>query len=50
MNLQTAHDLSRARQEMRKRRGRITTIKTTEKARRLAQGADQSTQADPPQA
>jgi plasmid maintenance system antidote protein VapI len=39
MNLQTAHDLSRARQEMRKRTGGITTI-TTAKARRRAQGAD----------
>ena len=39
MNLQTAHDLSRARQEMRKRPGGITTI-TTAKARRRAQGAD----------
>ena len=39
MNLQTAHDLARARQEMRKRPGGITTI-TTAKARRRAQGAD----------
>ena len=40
MNLQTAHDLSRARQEMRKRPGGIIGIKTTAKARRRAQGAD----------
>jgi antitoxin HigA-1 len=44
MNLQTAHDLSRARQEtrqdMRKRPGRIARIKTPAKARRRAQGAD----------
>lgn len=39
MNLQTAHDLSRARQEMRKRPGGITTI-TTAKARRRAPAAD----------
>src|ERR1700676_1886799 len=29
MNLQTAHDLARARQEMRKHPGGITTIRTT---------------------
>jgi len=48
MNLQTAHDLSRVRQEMhkdmrkdlRKRPGRIARIKTPAKARRGAQGAD----------
>ncbi len=52
MNLQTAHDLSRARQEMRKdlrkdmrkdihkRPGGIPRIKTPAKARRRAQGAD----------
>ena len=44
MNLQTAHDLSRARQEMRqdmrKRPGRIARIKTPAKARRRAQGAN----------
>jgi len=40
MNLQTAHDLARARQEARKRPGGITTIKTSAKARRRAQGAD----------
>src|ERR1700724_2711263 len=40
MNLQTADDLSRARQETRKRRGAITAIKKTAKARRRAQGAD----------
>jgi addiction module HigA family antidote len=52
MNLQTAHDLSRARQEMRqdmrkdmqkdmrKRPGRIARIKTPAKGRRRAQGAD----------
>jgi addiction module HigA family antidote len=44
MNLQTAHDLSRARQEMRKdmrkRPGGITRIKTAAKSRRRAQGAD----------
>jgi len=36
MNLQTAHDLWRARQEMRKRPGGITRIKTSAKARRRA--------------
>ncbi len=40
MNLQTAHDLSRTRQEIRKRPGGIIRIKTTAKARRRAQGAD----------
>jgi plasmid maintenance system antidote protein VapI len=40
MNLQTAHDLSRTRQEMRKRPGGIIRIKTAAKARRRAQGAD----------
>ena len=44
MNLQTAHDLARARQEMRKdlrkRPGGITRIKALSKARRRAQGAD----------
>ena len=40
MNLQTAHDLSRTRQEIGKRPGGITRIKTTAKARRRAQGAD----------
>ena len=44
MNLQTAHDLSRARQEMRKdmrkRPGGIPRVKTPAKARRRAQGAD----------
>ncbi len=44
MNLQTAHDLSRARQdlrkEIRKRPGGITRIKTTAKARRRAHSAD----------
>jgi len=44
MNLQTAHDLSRARQEMRrdtrKRPGGISRIKTPAQARRRAQGAD----------
>jgi plasmid maintenance system antidote protein VapI len=48
MNLQTAHDLSRARQEMRqdmqkdmrKRPGRIARIKTPAKPRRRAQGAN----------
>jgi plasmid maintenance system antidote protein VapI len=43
MNLQTAHDLSRARQEMReavrKRPGRIARIKAPAKGRR-SQGAD----------
>jgi addiction module HigA family antidote len=44
MNLQTAHDLSRARQEMRgdtrKRPGRIARLRKPAKARRRAQGAD----------
>jgi addiction module HigA family antidote len=44
MNLQTAHDLSRARLEMhkdmRKRPGGIPRIKTPAKARHRAQGAD----------
>jgi len=40
MNLQTAHDLSRTRQEMRKRPSGISRIKTLAKARRRAQGAD----------
>jgi addiction module HigA family antidote len=40
MNLQTAHDLSRARQEMGKRPHGIVRIKTAAKARRRAQGAD----------
>jgi addiction module HigA family antidote len=44
MNLQTAHDLSLARQEMqkdmRKRPGGIPRIKTPAKARRRGQGAD----------
>jgi len=44
MNLQTAHDLSRVRQEMhndmRKRPGGIARIKTPAKTRRRAQGAD----------
>lgn len=40
MNLQTAHDLSRARQEMRKRPTRVGRPKITAKARRRAQGAD----------
>jgi addiction module HigA family antidote len=44
MNLQTAHDLSLVRQEMRKnmrkRPGGIARIKTPAKARRRAQGAD----------
>ncbi len=44
MNLQTAHDLSRVRQEMgkglRKRPGGITRIKTPVRAHRRAQGAD----------
>jgi antitoxin HigA-1 len=44
MNLQTAHDLSRVRQEMRndmrKRPGGIARIKTPAKVRRRAQGAD----------
>jgi addiction module HigA family antidote len=44
MNLQTAHDLSRMRQEMRKdgrkHPGGIVRIKTPAKARRGAQGAD----------
>jgi len=44
MNLQTAHDLSRARQDMqknmRKRPGGIARIKIPTKARRRAQGAD----------
>jgi len=44
MNLQTAHDLSRARQEMRKdirkRPGGIRAIKAPAKVRRRAQGAD----------
>ncbi len=44
MNLQTAHDLSRIRQEMReemrKRPGGITRIKTPVRAHRRAQGAD----------
>jgi antitoxin HigA-1 len=44
MNLQTAHDLSRARQEMRrdtrKRPGRIARLRKPAKARRRAHGAD----------
>jgi antitoxin HigA-1 len=40
MNLQTAHDLSRARQDMRKRPGGIPRIKASVKAHRHAQGAD----------
>ncbi len=44
MNLQVAHDLSRARQEMRKdlskRPGGITRFRKTGKASRRAQGAD----------
>jgi antitoxin HigA-1 len=44
MNLQTAHDLSLARQEMRrdtrKRPGRIAGLRNPAKARRRAQGAD----------
>jgi addiction module HigA family antidote len=48
MNLQTAYDLSRARQEMRKATGKvvrklpggITRVKSTTKVRRRAQGAD----------
>ncbi len=44
MNLQTAHDLSLARQDMqesiRKRPGGIARIKISAKARRRAQGAD----------
>ncbi len=48
MNLQTAHDLSRARLEMyrdmqkdiRKRPGGIVRIRKTAKVRRRAQGAD----------
>jgi antitoxin HigA-1 len=40
MNLQTAHELSRVRQEMRKRPGGITRIKVPVKAHRRAQGAD----------
>jgi addiction module HigA family antidote len=40
MNLQTAHDLSRARQERRKRPAGITRIKSAAKVRRRAQGAD----------
>ena len=44
MNLQTAHDLTRARQEMqksiRKRPGGITRVKSSAKVRRRAQGAD----------
>src|ERR1700675_1617111 len=40
MNLQTAHDLSRVRQERRKRPAGIVRIKTTAKGRRRAQGAD----------
>jgi antitoxin HigA-1 len=44
MNLQTAHDLSRARQEMRKairkRPAGITRVKSSAKVRRRAQGAD----------
>lgn len=40
MNLQTAHDLSRARQEIRKRPGGITQPRTPAKGARRAQGAD----------
>jgi len=40
MNLQTAHDLSRARLEMRKRPGRVTRPKTSTKSTHRAQGAD----------
>jgi addiction module HigA family antidote len=40
MNLQTAHDLSRVRQAMRKRPGGIARIKTPVRAHRRAQGAD----------
>jgi antitoxin HigA-1 len=44
MNLQTAHDLTRARQDMRKsmrkRPGGITRIKPPTKVRRRAQGTD----------
>jgi addiction module HigA family antidote len=40
MNLQTAHDLSRVRQEMRKRPGRIPRIKIPVRVHRRAQGAD----------
>jgi hypothetical protein len=44
MNLQTAHDLSRVRQDMRKdmrkRPGGIPRIKTPVKTHRRAQGAD----------
>jgi antitoxin HigA-1 len=44
MNLQTAHDLSRARQEMRERMrkspGGIARIKAPTRVRRRAQGAD----------
>jgi len=44
MNLQTAHDLSRAHQEMRrdirKRLGGITGIRKTARSRRRAPGAD----------
>ena len=40
MNLQTAHDLSRARQEMRKHPRGIPQVKVPAKARRRAQGAD----------
>jgi antitoxin HigA-1 len=44
MNLQTAHDLSRVREErrkdMRKRPGGLPRIKTPVKAQRRAQGAD----------
>jgi antitoxin HigA-1 len=44
MNLQTAHDLSRARQEMRKgqrkRPGGIARVRKTAAARHRAQGAD----------
>ncbi len=40
MNLQTAHDLSRARHEMRKRPARISRSKAPAKVRRRAQGAD----------
>jgi addiction module HigA family antidote len=40
MNLQTAHDLSRVRQEIRKRPGGLSRIKAPTRARRRAQGAD----------
>jgi antitoxin HigA-1 len=40
MHLQTAHDLSRARQELRKRPSGVSRSKTSARTRRRAQGAD----------